>query len=570
MSISVIEQSGCRHVMVQKESLTNDEESQLLALMAAQSSLPMDLQFYELKWISAVLVEAIALVLAKEKRSKVYFYGHHLFVYLRSLGIPVRLIHRQGLESTARVPCQALVLGGSTDSLEKIRYIVKHLPLGEVAVFIVQHVAEDKINLLDELLRQQTPYRVLMPHQMTPVEPGTIHVAPPGYNVRVAHGQVYLTKDRKTNAARPSIDVLFESVGREYGAAAMGVLLCGWGHDGVAGARLLVEQGGEVLILNPDDCPNAKALVEHARHEVIGALVVSLEVATSLVATAAAGEQPPGARELETFFAAVDRVYGYDYRNYHADMLGRRLEITRQALGLTSHYACQREILTNPAACERLFLELSIHVTAFFRMPDQFKRLRQEILPSLDSFCRLKIWVAGCSSGEEVYSLAILLQELGLYDRSMIYATDINPFILMQARNGLYGREELVSSRSNYLLAGGAGRFDDYCVDRERSFFAIRPDLRRNILFYRHSLVEDGPFNEFQLIVCRNLLIYFNQTLQKRVMELFERSLHQDGVLLLGEKESISHGQGERFFTPLKKGQTAYFRHSRIMASHGQ
>ncbi|MEO5348707.1 MAG: hypothetical protein H7836_03555 [Magnetococcus sp. YQC-3] len=191
-------------------------------------------------------------------------------------------------------------------------------------------------------------------------------------------------------------------------------------------------------------------------------------------------------------------------------------------------------------------------------------------MPFLDSFFRIKIWVAGCASGEEVYSLAILLSELGIYDRCVIYATDINPFVLMQADNGLYGREELASVRADYLLAGGTACFDDYCLDRGHSFFAIRPDLRRNILFYQHSLVGDGPFNEFQLIVCRNLLIYFNQTLQREVMELFERSLHQDGVLLLGEKETIGQGGGERFFTPLKNGQSAYFRHSGGMAHHGQ
>ncbi|MBF0459915.1 MAG: hypothetical protein HQL87_00815 [Magnetococcales bacterium] len=570
MNISVIEQNGCRHVMVQKESLTEAEESRLLALLATPSSLPIELRFYELKWISATLVEAIALALAQEERSMVYFYSYHLFTYLRSLGLPVRLVHGQRLESAAAPPCRALVLGGSADSLDKIRYLIERLPLGPVTVFVIQHVAEDKINRLDELLRQQTPYQVLMPHDMMAVETGTIYVAPPGYNMRVAHGQVYLTRDRKKNAARPSIDLLFEAVSREYGATALGVLLCGWGHDGVAGAQHVVAQGGKLLILNPDDCPTAKALVKQAQREVVGALVVPLEVATCLAATAATGDKPPEEHALELFFAAVRRVYGYDYRNHHADMLGRRLEITRQALGLASPYACQREILTNPEAGERLFLELSIHVTAFFRMPEQFKLLRQAILPFLDSFCRIKIWVAGCASGEEAYSLAILLQELGLYERSMIYATDINPFILMQARNGLYGREEMATSRAHYVQAGGTGRFDDYCVERNAPFFAIHPDLRRNILFYRHSLVEDGPFNEFQLIVCRNLLIYFNQTLQNSVMELFERSLHQDGVLLLGEKENIRHGQGERFFTPLTKGQTAYARHSRIMANHGQ
>ncbi|MEO5354253.1 MAG: hypothetical protein H7835_13710 [Magnetococcus sp. XQGC-1] len=570
MSISIIEQNGFRHIVVQEERLSSDAESQLLESMALFPALPVDVRFYALKWLSASLAEGIALALARDNRNTFCFYHSHLFVYMKRLGMAVRLLRGEGIGGGVTPLFRALVLGGSAGSLEKIRYLIERLPLGEVAVFVVQHVAEEKINLLDGLLRQWTPYRVLMPQQMTPVEPRTIYVAPPGYNMRVAHGQIYLTRDRPLNAARPSLDALFESVVWEYGAATLGILLCGWGRDGVAGAKQLLEQGGEMLILHPDDCPTGKELLEQARHEVAGARVVPLEVAASLAGAAVLGEEPPGARALEIFFAAVNRVYGYDYRNYHPEMLGRRLEATRQAMGSCGHYVSQREILTQAVAFERLFLELSIHVTAFFRMPEQFRLLRQEILPFLDSFFRIKIWVAGCASGEEVYSLAILLSELGIYDRCVIYATDINPFVLMQADNGLYGREELASVRADYLLAGGTACFDDYCLDRGHSFFAIRPDLRRNILFYQHSLVGDGPFNEFQLIVCRNLLIYFNQTLQREVMELFERSLHQDGVLLLGEKETIGQGGGERFFTPLKNGQSAYFRHSGGMAHHGQ
>ncbi|MEO5348706.1 MAG: hypothetical protein H7836_03550 [Magnetococcus sp. YQC-3] len=302
MSISIIEQNGFRHIVVQEERLSSDAESQLLESMALFPALPVDVRFYALKWLSASLAEGIALALARDNRNTFCFYHSHLFVYMKRLGMAVRLLRGEGIGGGVTPLFRALVLGGSAGSLEKIRYLIERLPLGEVAVFVVQHVAEEKINLLDGLLRQWTPYRVLMPQQMTPVEPRTIYVAPPGYNMRVAHGQIYLTRDRPLNAARPSLDALFESVVWEYGAATLGILLCGWGRDGVAGAKQLLEQGGEMLILHPDDCPTGKELLEQARHEVAGARVVPLEVAASLAGAAVLGEEPPGARALEIFF----------------------------------------------------------------------------------------------------------------------------------------------------------------------------------------------------------------------------------------------------------------------------
>lgn len=568
MNIAVSVHQGCRHLVLQGEGVTPAEEREVLALLDAPSPLPLELHCYELKWLSAPLVEGIARVLTGDPRNRVRIQHSPLFTYLKGLGVPVSLIQRAIPGQPPRPPFQALALGGSADSLDKILTLIARLPLGEVALFVVQHVAEDKPNLLDELLRHRTDYRVLMPHHLTPVTPGTLYVAPPGHHLRVAHGLVYLTRDARINAARPAIDPLFESLAMEYGPGVLGVLLCGWGRDGVVGGRLLVERGGELLILDPDECPSAKAMVEHARQEVAGGVVLPTEAIATLLAAAATGSGPLGEREVQTFFTAVARVHGHDWGNYHGDMLGRRLERSCQELGKPGHYDCQRELLTSTAAYEQLFTTLSINVTAFFRMPGQFQLLRREILPYLASFSRIKIWVAGCSSGQEVYSLAIVLQEEGLLERSMVYATDINPFVLMQGRNGLYGRERLEECRANYRAAGGRGDFDHYCRGGDLPFFGMDPALRRNLLFYRHSLVGDGPFNEFHLIICRNLLIYFDGPLQHRVMELFDRSLHPDGILLLGEKEGIGPGGGERFFVPLQQGQSAYSRHARSAMGH--
>jgi chemotaxis protein methyltransferase CheR len=558
MSTTINERDGIRHVMVQGEELAEREERHLLQVIGS-GGVPVHLRLYELKWLSPALAFAINRLLGLDPRNRVSVYNSQLYGYLSRLGLDVRIVQEESLQSGAGRQFRALAIGGSADSLEKILAVIDRLPLSQMVLFIVQHVSDEQPNLLDQILRRRTPCRVVMPHHLETITPGTIYVAPPGHHLKVAHGLVYLTQDRKINSARPSIDALFDSVAAEYGSEALGLLLCGFGRDGVDGARAMLERGAEMLVLDPDECPTAKGMVEQAQGELPEALVVSLAVAVALVAatTVVAGEEPETG-VIDAFFAAVARRYGYDYRNYNADMLARRLKLTGQKLGSTSHYACQRELLTSPAAFERLFLSLSINVTSFFRMPSQFRLLRNEVIPRLASLPRIKIWIAGCSSGEEVYSLAIVLQETGLIDRAMIYATDINPFVLLEARNGLYGSRVLGESRINYQAAGGEeGGFERY-IEQQGSLFSIAPELKVNVLFHRHSLVGDGPFNEFNLIICRNLLIYFNKELQGRVMELFDRSLHRNGMLLLGEKEELTPGQGARFFKVLNGNQSLY------------
>ncbi|MBF0422903.1 MAG: hypothetical protein HQL73_07910, partial [Magnetococcales bacterium] len=563
MKITLSDQDGFCHVMVQGDRLNDGEESQILAIMHQPRPLPLRLYFYELQWISSTLTLGIHQTIERDPKNEVHIFNRHLFSYLFGLGISVRLIPAQGGEKGLEPSFRALVLGGSAGSLDKMIHLIKHLPPSDAVVFVVQHVAEDKPNLLDRLLRQHTEYTVLMPHHMIDVVPGTIYVAPPGHHMRVAHGLLYLTRDKKVKAARPSIDILFESVALEYGPQTLALMLCGYGRDGIAGAQAVIRHQGTLMALSHDSCQEGGILVEATAREVSGASAVSLPVMTALVA--ASVSKGMAQSDLIPFFTAVAAVYGHHYGDYQPDMLKRRLGQVCNDLGVSGSYQCQKEILTSYSAFQKFFLALSINVTEFFRMPHQFRLLKEEIFPYLASFPHIRIWIAGSSSGEEVYSLAALLHESGLLHRCLIYATDINPFILMQAANGLYPLERMQSGRENYLKAGGNASFDDYCLLESDRFFSIHPVLRHKILFYRHSLAVDGPFNEFQLIMCRNLLIYFNTTLQKKVMELFDRSLHSDGILLLGDQETIHPGDGGRFFSEAKKGFNIYSRTRRAL-----
>jgi chemotaxis protein methyltransferase CheR len=185
-----------------------------------------------------------------------------------------------------------------------------------------------------------------------------------------------------------------------------------------------------------------------------------------------------------------------------------------------------------------------------FRDPSFFLSLRRNVIPHLFSHPFVRIWHAGCSTGEEVYSLAILLQEEGLYERSRIYATDMNAEVLEQAREGIFALDQMQEFTTNYTRAGGKRPFSDY-YSAHYGGAIFRAGLRRNIVFAQHNLTTDGPFNEFHLILCRNVMIYFNPRLQNRVHELFSQSLRRFGVLALGRRETLRHTSREQDYEPL-------------------
>jgi chemotaxis protein methyltransferase CheR len=189
---------------------------------------------------------------------------------------------------------------------------------------------------------------------------------------------------------------------------------------------------------------------------------------------------------------------------------------------------------------ERLLLDLSINTTAMFRDPSFYLSFRRKVVPLLRTYPFVRIWHAGCSTGEEVYSMAILLQEEGLYDRCRIYATDINEAVLQKAKDGIFPVATMQENTANYMAAGGTGTFSEYYTARY-DYAIFRPSLRENVVFAQHNLVTDASFNHFNVIFCRNVLIYFNNTLQDRVQKLFLNSMEMFGILGLGKKETIRY-----------------------------
>jgi chemotaxis protein methyltransferase CheR len=274
-------------------------------------------------------------------------------------------------------------------------------------------------------------------------------------------------------------------------------------------------------------------------------------------ADAAGGDPELEQIETEILLEAIHRRYGFDFREYAPASLKRRLWRRIDAEGLSSVSGLQERVLHDPACMERLLLDLSINVTAMFRDPRFYLAFRQKVVPLLRTYPFARIWVAGCSTGEEVFSLAILLAEDNLRERTRIYATDINEAVLERARAGVFQLEKMKEYTANYIRAGGTRAFSEYYVAGYDGA-QFQRSLVDNVVFAQHNLVSDRSFNEFNVIVCRNVMIYFDRPLQDRVHALFYESLAPFGVLGLGQRESIRFTPYEDRYETLAEQERLY------------
>lgn len=267
--------------------------------------------------------------------------------------------------------------------------------------------------------------------------------------------------------------------------------------------------------------------------------------------------------EITLLLEAIYLQYGYDFRHYSRASIKRRIQRRLKLEGLQTIAEMQHRVIHEPAFCELILNDLSIHVTEMFRDPRFFLALRHKVLPQLASCEFLRIWHAGCASGEEVYSIAILLMEEGLYDRSLIYATDFNDRVLNQAREGIYAVKTIQQGIVNYRQAGGKASFADY-YSAAYDHGILRQDLKRNIVFSNHNLTTDRSFGEMDLIVCRNVLIYFDTTLQRQVLQLFHESLREGGFLGLGSKETVRFAANPNWFAKFIPEEAIYKKDDRL------
>lgn len=469
----------------------------------------------------------------------------YLSAYLNKLGLKILYERSNALFCRLKHLSQTkiIALTGSADSSEKIHEILRELPYCEsLSICIVQHISHDAQLIYDKVLQDLTHYKVQYAEQGMKVTGGNVYIAQPDHHLRIKNGLFELTQDKAVSFARPSIDVTLTSLAEEYGSSAVGVVLCGYSIDGVAGAQYAVNKNMPLIIEEEKECA-AHELIKHIKESGHYHLEVAMPKLICMLSIFSSSEK----HLFEHYFNCIYSQYGYDFRNYVLESVKRRIDAAIHKYQCRSQRQFLISTLNYKRKFKRLLMELSISTSYFFREPSSWCFIRDMIISQWSTQNHIKIWSAGSSTGKEAYSMAMLAEQTGILKKCLIYATDMNKNSLLIARNALYPLDEINLFEENFKAGGGHGDIQRY-VNKEAHFFSIAPRLRETVFFFRHNLATEACMNTFDLIFFNNVQIYFNQFLRDSVLELLKNSLTIGGYLIIGENENISGLQQERYF----------------------
>ncbi len=436
-------------------------------------------------------------------------------------------------------------LGGSAGGLEGFEQFFASIPADTGMAFVlVTHLDPDHTTLLPELLQRTTTMAVRLVEDGVTLAPNSVYVIPPRCELTL-DGEALRLRAASRRSPRTLIDVFFQSLARERGATAIGVVLSGMGSDGAAGLRAIADVGGATLVQDPGRAA-FKPMPQAALVAVPNAVVSTPDQLAARVAELANPSSPTGTPSIDTgpaYARVLDllrRRTGHDLTLYKPSAIERRLERRLAVHHLTTLDAYAEYLDANPDEAELLFREVLIGVTHFFRDDESFVVLRDQALPAVVAAKReprtLRAWVAGCSTGEEAYSLAIVFHEVLTAVQAkdvavQIYATDIDPIAITVARAGCYPHDI-----AQQVSAARLARY----FTREDDGFRIRKEIRDTVVFAQHDLISAPPFTRLDVLCCRNVLIYLQPVLQQRLLPQFHYALASGGILVLGSSESLS------------------------------
>ena len=522
-------------VLVEDSCNQNDIEI-LLQLLEQRKG--VEISFISIPVLPSIIIKALSRYKNKLKLST---NDKTLWNYLRKISIEISLEGLLHKTNKKGIHLKAIAIGGSAGALKNIIKIVKELPYADIAVFVVMHILPNEKNKLVEILQQCTNYKVKEAADGERIKLNHIYMASANLHMTVRNGYIYHLKTQKINFCRPSIDVLFKTLAIEYKESLLTILTCGYMDDGTKSLKYIMENDGVSIVQNPNEC-EANDIPLNAIITKNYTYVSGLEEINEYIKL-----------QLNTLLNLEDRiseliyniykVYGDDFRNYDKKSIKRRVELFREELGIKSFVEFETLVLNDVDIFKSLFKKLSINVSDFFRDPEVFKQIREDIIPTLKTYPYLRIWCSACSSGQEPYTVAMLLDEAGLLKRSIIYATDFNNTVLLQAKNGIYSKESFKQFKKNYIKSGGKKDFDEW-FDFDNNYVEVNSSIKEKVHFFQHNLVTDSVVNEFNLIFCRNVLIYFDNKLQKRVFKLIYDSLVRDCFLILGKSEAVHIDNG--------------------------
>ena len=436
-------------------------------------------------------------------------------------------------------------IGASAGGLEACTKLMAAFPADAAeALILVQHLDPTHPSMMVELLSAHTTMPVAQATDGMPVAPGRLHVIPPGVYLSVRDGMLRLSRPEVARSARMPFDFLLRSLAEEYGARAACVVLSGTGADGSAGLAAIHARGGLVIAQDPREAGYA-GMPDSAIATGLVDRVLPVAVMAAALADARVTDAPAGGDALAEIVAVLRAKTAFDFTHYKSGTLERRIERRRALAKIPVADAARYLAMVSGDAAERdaLVKDLLIHVTSFFRDQPTFDFLAETTIPDLvrdhPADRPIRVWVAGCSTGEETYSLAMLLREAITSAKRdvklQIFASDVDPVAVAIARDGLYA-PELAATVSEARLARFFARED-------RGFRAL-PELREAVVFSVQDVLADPPFSKLDLISCRNLMIYLKPDAQARVIKLFHFALRQNGLLLLGGAETAGNAAG--------------------------
>ena len=494
----------------------------------------IDFGFIEI--IEEILVSILYEEMIENKKIiEIITHRYKLNRYLNKLGFQVILhqfMHRSALDIDK---IEVVLIGGSADSSPKIIEIVKNVALYDLSLVIIQHVEEEVIGRFDEILQKYTNHKVAYARDGELLQKGAIYLVPNNKHLKVNNGYFKLCNAPKYNFARPSISISYESFSLSYKNKLLIIQECGYASDGVDKLEFAIKNGSKVLIQDKTEC-KAKSMVISAYENNFYNYILNTK--NIIFYFKLLEKKFDNVDFLDTLLDMIFEKYGYDFRLYHKDMLKRRLSVFMLKHSIKNIKDVMEIILFGKEMFREFVSEVSINVTELFRNPKFFYKLLEFFDINFKKTRNIKIWSAGCSSGEEVYSIAILLKKINLLSKSIIYATDFNKIILQEAENAIYSKESYALAKENFKEIDYSDSLDNY-MRKNNSYVLMNEEIREKVLFFQHNLAIDSSFNEFDTIICKNVMIYFDDRLKRRVFELFYNSLKFGGFLIIGEKEHI-------------------------------
>ncbi len=455
-------------------------------------------------------------------------------------------------------------IGASAGGLEALKQLIPGLPSKDNMCFIIaQHLDPKHRSLLASLLERHTEMPVLEANDGASIEANHIYITPPGKDVTLSRGRLILSKPLADIGPKPSVDYFFTSLAEEQGDRAVGVILSGTGSDGSHGIRAIKAGGGITIVQTEESAkyngmPHAAIETGHVdivlNPENIGPELASLTSYPRLIPRTPAEQEIP--LNLNHILTMINDNVGVDFSDYKMPTINRRIG-RRMALHKISSIADYvNYIKREPGELDSLFKDILISVTGFFRDGEAFQslyRIFEKIIENKKSGDSIRFWIPGCATGEEVYSIAIILAEIlgssiNKYN-IQIFGTDLDGDAILRARKGLYPSATTADMEKRLI--------EKYFINKESSVQIIK-SIREMIVFARQNLTKDPPFSHLDFISCRNLLIYFNTTLQRKLVQMFHYVLNPGGILFLGKSETI--GQFSELFEPAVKKWKIYRR----------